>query len=651
MRIAKNRKSIINLKIEEIALKLLSLNRKRININYDISKNVNYNILKSDSSELFNKETKKDSLTIDYIELTKRRKNNITKKNYINNFTNYFSINSIDNSNEREKSIIPKEKEIVPKLKGLDKILNNYIDKTSQKESEESTSSSIIINTCDSSNIDINCNILNKIYLLYEELKKEFDYIHNFNYNKNTNYNEEEKEMLKKKYFKCIVIGRDFYKMFLFGEEILKIIKIFNYCIEVGKFIIYQIYLFLSLIYLNENIFMENSIEMSYRTIIFYSSQNFLSIYNLIQNPEQCAEPKIINKIKLKNKIVLSGLKLINPKIVSKEKIKEFIYNVKDYKDNEVKFPMNYFEKNKKLKYNNHNKDNKPKYNSLGIINLISLLKKNKGLAEKLIEIQKKVLLISLNNYEKNQNYLSLQQTQNNINNINNDIDQNKTRNVSESYFLINKNINNTNTNINIDTKNSTQKINNINNNVTFLNNMNIFNSNNKYIMPSANINSTQSNYKFFTFFELDETLVHYWEENNEAYVKIRWGVENCFSKISEFCEITIISTSSLEYTEKIMEKFNKNGNYIKNIIYKEDDEDDLNLSMINRDINKCIFICHEKEFFNAPKSNILTLTEFQGDETDREILFLCKELMRINEQNIDDISKIIPEMMNNIKL
>lgn len=164
MRIAKNRKSIINLKIEEIALKLLSLNRKRININYDISKNVNYNILKNDSSELFNKETKKDSLTIDYIELTKRRKNNITKKNYINNFTNYFSINSIDNSNEREKSIIPKEKEIVPKLKGLDKILNNYIDKTSQKESEESTSSSIIINTCDSSNIDINCNILNKIY-------------------------------------------------------------------------------------------------------------------------------------------------------------------------------------------------------------------------------------------------------------------------------------------------------------------------------------------------------------------------------------------------------------------------------------------------------------------------------------------------------
>ena len=67
--------------------------------------------------------------------------------------------------------------------------------------------------------------------------------------------------------------------------------------------------------------------------------------------------------------------------------------------------------------------------------------------------------------------------------------------------------------------------------------------------------------------------------------------------------------------------------------------------------MNKCIFICHEEEFFNAPKKNILQLTEFTGEESDREIIFLCKELMRIKNDNIKDVSEIISEMTNNIRI
>ena len=144
---------------------------------------------------------------------------------------------------------------------------------------------------------------------------------------------------------------------------------------------------------------------------------------------------------------------------------------------------------------------------------------------------------------------------------------------------------------------------------------------------------------------------MHYWEENDESFVKIRWNVEDCFSKISEFCEISIVSTSSQEYTEKIVEKFNKNGEYIKNLIYKEYDENNLDLSMINRDMKKSIFICHEEEFFNAPKNNILRITEFQGDEGDREILFLTKEIMKLKDENINDITQVIPDMIMNIRI
>ena len=280
----------------------------------------------------------------------------------------------------------------------------------------------------------------------------------------------------------------------------------------------------------------------------------------------------------------------------------------------------------------------KSKYNSDGIINIILLLKQNKELEKRLIEIQKKVFTISLNNYEKNQNYSKSLNNSGKRNNIFKNNEHNQEENYKSDFISsINKDLNN-----NADNKG--KNFSNTNNNQ-----INYSFGNDKIILP--NISDESKNYKFYVFFELDETLVHYWEENDESFVKLRWGVEDCLSQISEFCEITLVSTSSQEYTEKILERLNKNGKYITNIIYKEENDDKLNLSLINREMNKCIFICHEEEFFNAPKNNVLTLTEFQGDENDREILFLCKEIMRLKNQDINDISQIIPEMINNIKI
>ena len=67
-----------------------------------------------------------------------------------------------------------------------------------------------------------------------------------------------------------------------------------------------------------------------------------------------------------------------------------------------------------------------------------------------------------------------------------------------------------------------------------------------------------------FLIFELDETLVHYWEEKDNCYVKVRCGVEDCFNNIYDFCEITIISTSSKEYADIVVDNINK-----KNVVYK----------------------------------------------------------------------------------
>ena len=645
MKIVNAPKKVFQSKMEKIALKFLSFNKRGVNNSSKLSKDLNNNVMKNVSDDLYKKETKKDSLTIEYLEIKSRNKKSIEKENFINNFTNYFSITSSDKLTEIEKSKIPKEQKIVPKIKGLEKIAQNYIDKLNKKEKEESSSSNIIDNTSQSLLADINYEILNKVYLIYEELKKEFDNIHNINTYSKEYYihNIEEEKMLRNCYFKCIVLGRDYFKVFLFGEEIQKIIKAFNYSLELGKFIIYQIYLFFSFIYLDENNNMESSTEMSYRTLILYSSQNFKTILKLVKNPQLRAEPKIMKGIKAKNKIIISILKLIYPNIASNEKIKKFIEE-----DNVDYFCVKYLEeiwKNKK-EVNRENDISKPKYNSLGIIHLIILLKQNKELSEKLIEIQKKVLLIALSNYDSNKNNYKYLNQGRNSNNINNKCPLD-TNYITESFSSTNKIISN-----NKDNKNLIEKSSSSNNNLNPDKNNNPINfsiTNNKYILPI--INSESTNYKYFIFFELDETLVHYFEENNDSFVKIRWGVEDCFSQISDFCEISLISTSSQEYTEKIMEKLNRNKKYVSNIIYKEDEDDNLNLSLINRDMNKCIYVCHEEEFFNAPKNNILTLTEFEGDESDREMLFLCKELKRIKNEDIDDVTQIIPDMINNIKV
>ena len=645
MKIVNAPKKVFQSKMEKIALKFLSFNKRGVDNSSKLSKDLNNNIMKNVSDDLYKKETKKDSLTIEYLEIKSRNKKSIAKENFINNFTNYFSITSSDKLTEIEKSKIPKEQKIVPKIKGLEKIAQNYIDKLNKKEKEESSSSNIIDNTSQSLLADINYEILNKVYLIYEELKKEFDNIHNINTYSKEYYihNIEDEKMLRNCYFKCVVLGRDYFKVFLFGEEIQKIIKAFNFSLELGKFIIYQIYLFLSFIYLDENNNLESSTEMSYRTLILYSSQNFKTILKLVKNPQLRAEPKIMKGIKAKNKIIISILKLIYPNIASNEKIKKFIEE-----DNVDYFCVKYIEeiwKNKK-EVNRENDISKPKYNSLGIIHLIILLKQNKELSEKLIEIQKKVLLIALSNYDSNKNNYKYLNQGRNSNNINNKCPLD-TNYITESFSSTNQIISN-----NKDNKNLIEKSSSSNNNLNPDKNNNPINfsiTNNKYILPI--INSESTNYKYFIFFELDETLVHYFEENNDSFVKIRWGVEDCFSQISDFCEISLISTSSQEYTEKIMEKLNRNKKYVSNIIYKEDEDDNLNLSLINRDMNKCIYVCHEEEFFNAPKNNILTLTEFEGDESDREMLFLCKELKRIKNEDIDDVTQIIPDMINNIKV
>ena len=129
---------------------------------------------------------------------------------------------------------------------------------------------------------------------------------------------------------------------------------------------------------------------------------------NLIKNPQLSADPRIMNGIKTKNKIIISVLKLINPNVPTQKKIKEFIINDKINIKSIGKFPIKCLEEIEKTKNDINNniykKEENKNYNSVGIIKLIDLLKMNKVLIERLNEIRKEVSNLSLNNYSKKEN-------------------------------------------------------------------------------------------------------------------------------------------------------------------------------------------------------------------------------------------------------
>ena len=411
-----------------------------------------------------------------------------------------------------------------------------------------------------------NLDDLNIINIIYKELLNDFS---------TTNVKD------KNDYHKTIILSCEYFK-YLFSNKIFIFIKYFNYSIEVNKFFFYEIYTFLTLIYIDENKDLNECSEMGYRTILLYLSQNYEFLLNIMEKVINPSEPKNYKSFKSRNKIIVSILKTLMPK----KKIRN--NSIHNYNNNE--FPS---------AFNN---------NELLSFDLLKEIENEAKLAHT-TEIKNSI-------FKKLKKFLS---TINSNNNLINKILKNEDKNEFENIIKKHNNLK----------KNEIEK---------------------KYFsLPDFE----GGKFKYSLFIELDETLVHYYEEGNNYFVKVRCGAEEFIKTMSEFCEIIIVSTSSKEYTDVIIMNINKGQNYVSQTIYKElidNDNKILDLNKINRDIKKCIFICHTNQFFNAPKNNIVKLSEFLGEESDKEIIYLELELMKLIINNVDDVSTIIKDLLKFIE-
>jgi len=152
------------------------------------------------------------------------------------------------------------------------------------------------------------------------------------------------------------------------------------------------------------------------------------------------------------------------------------------------------------------------------------------------------------------------------------------------------------------------------------------------FLLPKSENDSRE----YCLVLDLDETLVHYIEEENEenAYVKVRIGTENFINILSEYCEIVIFTASTQYYANIVIDGLECKDK-IDYKLYRQhtdliDGTNVKDLSKLGRDLSKVIIIDNIEENYQLQPNNGLNISDFEGDDNDNELLFLLKDLLDI---------------------
>ena len=152
---------------------------------------------------------------------------------------------------------------------------------------------------------------------------------------------------------------------------------------------------------------------------------------------------------------------------------------------------------------------------------------------------------------------------------------------------------------------------------------------------------------------DLDETLVHYFEDENEAYVKVRMGTENFIRKLSKYCEIAIFTASTQNYADIVIDGLDCKD-LIEYRLYRQhttlmNGVNVKDLSKLGRNMDKIIIVDNIEENYQLQPNNGLNICDFEGDENDNELDFLLEDLLKLVKQpgkNVCDELSVIRRNM-----
>ena len=155
--------------------------------------------------------------------------------------------------------------------------------------------------------------------------------------------------------------------------------------------------------------------------------------------------------------------------------------------------------------------------------------------------------------------------------------------------------------------------------------------------------------YTYTLVVDLDETLVHYMEEENRAFVQVRPYSDYFLTEMGKYFEIVIFTAAAEDYADLVLNELDKNNSINYKLYRKHTDQINgifiKDLSKLGRDINKVIIIDNNKDNFSLQPENGLHISSFLGDQNDDELYSLSEDLMKIANSKKDDIRPIIKQI------
>ena len=150
-------------------------------------------------------------------------------------------------------------------------------------------------------------------------------------------------------------------------------------------------------------------------------------------------------------------------------------------------------------------------------------------------------------------------------------------------------------------------------------------------------------------------------DENNYEFLKVGMFLLRPYAKqflqeLNKYYEISIFTTGTKEYCDRVLQLLDLDNNLIKYRLYKHHIAlQDINvsvkdLSLLGRDLSKTIIVDNLEENFRLQPDNGLPIITWKGDINDFSLKYLTMILKNIVINKVTDVRKVIKKIKMQIK-
>ena len=153
----------------------------------------------------------------------------------------------------------------------------------------------------------------------------------------------------------------------------------------------------------------------------------------------------------------------------------------------------------------------------------------------------------------------------------------------------------------------------------------------NKNLIISSPYIKNELTKKFCLVLDLDGTLVYRCTSDFGPYFFVRPGVFNLFKELSENYEINIFTASEKGFADFVIDKLDKDNEYISYRFYYEHCfQDYKRLDKIGRDLKKIVTIDDQERFASYNMKNLIHISMWYSNIFDDELLYITNKLKLI---------------------